>query len=551
MNHTVNRTTSPLKRFLRRSRALLTAAALSLTAVFCAPAQLAEAYSTADNLSSGCYVISPKCAPGSCLDMSGAGTDNGVNLQIWGIAGVDQQRFQVTATGSGSYWITAVHSGRRLDIDGPSRSSGANIHQWDAHNGNSQKWYIKYAGNGYYTIQSVYSGKFLDVSGGGSGNGTNVWQYDGNGTAAQLWRFEEVLPSNGIYTISPQCAPGSVLDISGGSTQNGANLQIWQNANVNQQKFTLARVGSGNCFTITAVHSGRRLDIADQSTGSGANIHQWDAHNGSSQQWRFCYQGGNRYAIQSVRSSKYLDVSGGDSGNGTNVWQYDGNGTAAQRFTLTGTSAVSGFQSYSGTVTARTGLNMRSAPSSSGSKLTAIPYNTTVTITAEQNGWGKTSYGGKTGWVSLQYISKGGTVIPTPASGYRYPFDNWSVTCAYGKKGSWKCGYHSGLDLVPTDGNWDIKAIHSGTIVRRVSNDKSYGNYVIVDHGDGYLSLYAHMSSFGSGISTGKTVAAGQKLGVMGQTGNASGAHLHLEIHKGGYRYPATIDPAAFLKERV
>ena len=129
MNHTVNRTTSPLKRFLRRSRALLTVAALSLTAVFCAPAQPAEAYSTADNLSSGCYVISPKCAPGSCLDMSGAGTGNGVNLQIWGIAGVDQQRFQVTATGSGSYWITAVHSDRRLDIDGPSRSSGANIHQ--------------------------------------------------------------------------------------------------------------------------------------------------------------------------------------------------------------------------------------------------------------------------------------------------------------------------------------------------------------------------------------------------------------------------------------
>ena len=62
--------------------------------------------------------------------------------------------------------------------------------------------------------------------------------------------------------------------------------------------------------------------------------------------------------------------------------------------------------SYQGTVTASPSLRMRSGPGTGYSILTSIPYGALITITAVSNGWGKTTYNGKTGWVSLDYVSK-------------------------------------------------------------------------------------------------------------------------------------------------
>lgn len=71
-------------------------------------------------------------------------------------------------------------------------------------------------------------------------------------------------------------------------------------------------------------------------------------------------------------------------------------------------------------ITAKSGLNVRSGPSTSTSKLTAIPYGTTVTVTEVTDGWGKTSYEGKTGWISMEYtefVSGGGFVISYDGNG--------------------------------------------------------------------------------------------------------------------------------------
>ena len=184
-------------------------------------------------------------------------------------------------------------------------------------------------------------------------------------------------------------------------------------------------------------------------------------------------------------------------------------------------------------------------------------YNTTVTITAEQNGWGKTSYGGKTGWISLQYtakVSSSATSTVISASGYQQPFKGgYTITCVYGKKGSWSCGYHSGLDMVAT-GDKTVYPVHSGKVVSVNKLGSSYGNHVLIDHGDGYLSLYAHLEYVS--VSEKQQVTTSTSLGKMGWTGNVKpagpdGAHLHLEIHKGSYRYPATINPQTFLNERI
>lgn len=141
--------------------------------------------------------------------------------------------------------------------------------------------------------------------------------------------------------------------------------------------------------------------------------------------------------------------------------------------------------------------------------------------------------------------SDGGSV----ASGkYRHPFHNgYKVTCPFGKSGSsWSCGWHTGTDYVGTNSK-NIYAICSGT-VEKVSRSGSYGNHVIVKHVDGYRSLYAHLSSVS--VSKGQSVTTNTKIGVEGHTGNASGSHLHLELHQGAYRYPPSpkVNPYVYIE---
>ena len=70
----------------------------------------------------------------------------------------------------------------------------------------------------------------------------------------------------------------------------------------------------------------------------------------------------------------------------------------------------------------------------------------------------------------------------------------------------------------------------TGTVVTAGWNGGGYGNYVIIDHGNGYRTLYAHMLNNSIVVKPGQKVSQGQKLGIMGSTGRSTGPHLHFEI---------------------
>ena len=90
--------------------------------------------------------------------------------------------------------------------------------------------------------------------------------------------------------------------------------------------------------------------------------------------------------------------------------------------------------------------------------------------------------------------------------------------------------FHEGLDFAAPTGA-DIYATGDGKVIK-AEYSGGYGKMVLVDHGFGYQTLYAHMNSIG--VMVGSEVKRGQVIGTVGNTGDSTGPHLHYEVHKNG-----------------
>ncbi|GGA12285.1 hypothetical protein GCM10011408_37250 [Dyella caseinilytica] len=99
--------------------------------------------------------------------------------------------------------------------------------------------------------------------------------------------------------------------------------------------------------------------------------------------------------------------------------------------------------------------------------------------------------------------------------------------------------FHGGIDLAARTGS-PVYAVAAGTVIRAVY-DRSYGNVVVIDHHNGYKTLYAHASKLL--VKAGEKVKAGQQIAKVGSTGHSTGPHLHFEIHRSGQR----VDPGPYL----
>lgn len=101
------------------------------------------------------------------------------------------------------------------------------------------------------------------------------------------------------------------------------------------------------------------------------------------------------------------------------------------------------------------------------------------------------------------------------------------ITSQYGMRNG---RMHQGIDIWNAQkGETPIKAAAAG-VVSRAGHDGNYGNLVVIDHGDGWSTYYAHLRVIQ--VSKGQQVDAGSRLGYMGQSGNATGFHLHFEVRK-------------------
>ncbi len=103
-------------------------------------------------------------------------------------------------------------------------------------------------------------------------------------------------------------------------------------------------------------------------------------------------------------------------------------------------------------------------------------------------------------------------------------------------------GRHLGVDILAPDGT-DVRAAEYGLILYAGDGLRGYGKVIVLDHGEGITTLYAHLKEFR--VKSGDAVAAGQVIGAVGRTGNATTSHLHFELRLEN----EALDPRIYLRE--
>lgn len=133
-------------------------------------------------------------------------------------------------------------------------------------------------------------------------------------------------------------------------------------------------------------------------------------------------------------------------------------------------------------------------------------------------------------------------VEPPPTGGvgsgrFIWPFDprpqgsGGTVSSEYGPRSG---RVHQGIDFAPGNGA-PIPASAAGRAMVRYNS--GFGNHVIIDHGSEIFTVYGHIQNGGVRVSDGAQVSQRQIVGLVGNTGNSFGAHLHWETHRGGLNW--------------
>lgn len=110
---------------------------------------------------------------------------------------------------------------------------------------------------------------------------------------------------------------------------------------------------------------------------------------------------------------------------------------------------------------------------------------------------------------------------------FAWPIQGQELTSHFGPR--WG-KFHYGIDIISQSGDMEIKAAKTGRVIKSERTRGGYGNLIILDHGDGVYTYYAHLSK--RYAKEGDLVRAGEVLGIMGDTGNTTGIHLHFEVRK-------------------
>lgn len=173
--------------------------------------------------------------------------------------------------------------------------------------------------------------------------------------------------------------------------------------------------------------------------------------------------------------------------------------------------------------------NQKTYTATVSEKIVTEPVDEIVQVGTKAN-----AYGGS-------YSSSTGFIWPTRGA--------YSVSSHYGYRSASISGwsYHGGIDIILGYGSSSgipVVAAASGTVVTANSGWRGYGHTVVIDHGNGVKTRYAHMYPGSITVRVGQKVYQGQQIGRIGSTGNSTGPHLHFEMLIGGRK----VNPYPYIK---
>lgn len=279
------------------------------------------------------------------LDVNGASSENGANIQLYLLNGTLAQAFKVSHDSQGFVTFTNVNSGKVLDLDGAVTWNGRNIHQYASNGTRAQKWIVQKSGSGYAIVSAIDISYVLDLRNGTVSSGSNIQLYKSNNTAAQQWVFNKYvsdrercdsyasqnkgLMSDGVYYIKNKNV-NYALDVANGSLYGGANVQLYSLNRTNAQKWKITHDSKGYVM-FQNVGSGMYLTAG--GNGDSANVYQQKQSNEYNQKWVITFDNNqNLHIISALNSTIVLDIKNGNICNGSNIQLYKSNNSNAQKW---------------------------------------------------------------------------------------------------------------------------------------------------------------------------------------------------------------------------
>jgi lipoprotein-anchoring transpeptidase ErfK/SrfK len=325
----------------------------------------------------GLYTLTSALSDNLALDITGAGTANGLQLQLWSYHGGIAQLFEIKRQSDGFYAIRPFGSGKLLDVYGNQVVATTPVLQWSSTGGDNQRWAIIDNGDGTFGFIAKNSGLALDVEGSRAAPGTKLLMYYPHNNANQRFKLKPAMVEplqQGIFTLIPFSDMSKTVDIAGSSLVSGAEALAYKSHGGINQKFQIIRTGVAT-YAFNSLVSGMYLTDkggtvcqAEGSSGSPTTAQQWVASwivggirlvnvstgqamvvgsdkraintttpsSASSQAFRFqevSPVSPGYYTIKSA-SGFALDLSGGNAARGTNVQLYTPNTSTAQIWKL-------------------------------------------------------------------------------------------------------------------------------------------------------------------------------------------------------------------------
>lgn len=261
--------------------------------------------------------------------------NDNTNACIGKEVGNANEYYEFTRQSDGAYIIKSLEDGKYLEVSDGGNKNGQNVGFGDYTGENNQRWYIKNGSSGKILIPKNATESCLDISNNGSAVGTNAQIWAQAGVAAQ--EFSIYTQSNIPNFINfGDDFYANIIKASTWSTlvNKDPNLEVGGEGEAEGSDIWHFRRMKDGTYTIQSLFDGKYLDVEEFSNQKGANVHCYDYTGASNQRWYLTLGKNGKVLIPKNATGLCLDVFNDGSDAGTNAQLWEPNGTTAQEFNV-------------------------------------------------------------------------------------------------------------------------------------------------------------------------------------------------------------------------